>query len=79
MKHIKKFNEGIDQDLESSLSNAQKALEELRPNLDEAIDLLDRQTASKVNNNVLQKVIEKTEEYKKFLTNLIFWSTTKIN
>ena len=75
---IKKFNEeffsGADSlgEFESSEVITRRTLEELRSNLDLAIDLLDKQIVSKeAHPGVLQNVIEKTEEYNRFIKSII--------
>ena len=85
MKHIQKFSEEFfflegmeNQDspstwrqFDKSETGAYRALQKLRSNLDVAIDLLDKQIATKETNpEVLQNVIEKTEEYSRFLNNI---------
>jgi hypothetical protein len=78
MKHIQKFNEeffsGSDAmgEFQTPETEAYSALEELRSNLDLAIDLLDKQIATKeAHPNVLQDVVEKTEEYNRFIKSII--------
>lgn len=85
MKHIQKFNEEFffseemeNQDspstwrqFDKSETGAYRALQKLRSNLDVAIDLLDKQiTTKETNPEVLQNVIEKTEEYSRFLNSI---------
>ena len=75
---IKKFNEeffsGADSlgEFEVSEVIARRTLEELHSNLDLAIDLLDKQIVTKeAHPGVLQDVIEKTEEYNRFIKSII--------
>ena len=75
---IKKFNEeffsGADSlgEFEGSEVIARRTLEELHSNLDLAIDLLDKQIVTKeAHPGVLQNVIEKTEEYNRFIKSII--------
>ena len=86
MKHIQKFNEEFffpeemeNQDsprtfrqFDRSETGAYRALQKLRSDLDLAIDLLDKQLASKeAHPSVLQDVVEKTEEYNRFIKSII--------
>ena len=77
MKHIQKFNEehfagsNSFRQFDKSETGAYSALTKLRSNLDAAIDLLDKQIASKeAHPEVLKDVIEKTEEYNRFLSSI---------
>lgn len=79
MKHIQKFNEEFffpedskrPRQFDKSETGAYRALQKLRSNLDVAIDLLDKQIATKeAHPEVLQNVIEKTEEYSRFLNSI---------
>jgi phage/plasmid-associated DNA primase len=87
MKHIQKFNEEFffpEEEMENqdsprtfrkfdkSETGAYRALQKLRSDLDLAIDLLDKQIATKeAHPNVLQDVVEKTEEYNRFIKSII--------
>lgn len=78
MKHIQKFNEeffsGADSlgQFETEGEIARRTLEELHSNLDLAIDLLDKQIETKeAHPEVLKTVIEKTEEYNRFIKSII--------
>jgi hypothetical protein len=86
MKHIQKFNEEFFfpeempqedstrtfRQFDRSETGAYRALQKLRSDLDLAIDLLDKQLASKeAHPSVLQDVVEKTEEYNRFIKSII--------
>jgi phage/plasmid-associated DNA primase len=86
MKHIQKFNEEFFfpeempqedspstwRQFDKSETGAHRALQKLRSDLDLAIDLLDKQIATKeAHPSVLQDVVEKTEEYNRFIKSII--------